>query len=368
MSDHLQDVLRSDACRVQIHNFQVQLEFRSTPVPNRVGFESPQRSKTVLTLVVSVSFTGRGNWNPIPPLSHVWFKFSKGELEYNSITGGKVNFIHNMMELKSFGGGNVKFDHTTLINLLVLGMATFQLSASSVTVSAKNLASFEELKPYAVEFSSLRSLKPWSLNHKSFKGLIVKAATVVAPKYTSIKPLGDRVLVKIKEAEEKTEGGILLPTMAQSKPQGGEVVDVGEGKTVGKTKLESSVKTGGKVAEAEEKTAGGLLLTEASKEKPSIGTVRNSYNLVGNGNIKPLSVAPGNAVLYSKYAGNDFKASDGTNYITLRASDVMASRSRPMRCILWGTFDCKKIPVFGNYGGNFGEKNKGSIHMEVEVS
>ena len=37
------------------------------------------------------------------------------------------------------------------------------------------------------------------------------------------------------------------------------------------------------VAEAEEKTAGGLLLTEASKEKPSIGTVRNSYNLVGKG-------------------------------------------------------------------------------------
>ena len=60
--------------------------------------------------------------------------------------------------------------------------------------------------------------------------------------YTSIKPLGDRVLVKIKEAEEKTEGGILLPSTAQSKPQGGEVVAVGEGRTIGKTNLESSVK------------------------------------------------------------------------------------------------------------------------------
>lgn len=42
------------------------------------------------------------------------------------------------------------------------------------------------------------------------------------------------------------------------------------------------------------------------------------------GNRKPLSVAPGNTVLYSKYAGNDFKDSDGTDYIALRATDVMA--------------------------------------------
>nr|KJB06864.1 hypothetical protein B456_001G016900 [Gossypium raimondii] len=202
-------------------------------------------------------------------------------------------------------------------------MATSQLTASSMTVSVRNLASFEGLRPSSiVKFSSFGSLKPGSLTQRSFKGLVVKAATVVAPKYTSIKPLGDRVLVKIKETEEKTEGGILLPTTAQSKPQGGEVVAIGEGKTIGKTKLECSVKTGAqviyskyagtelefngsnhlilkeddivgiletddikdlkplndrvfiKVAEAEEKTSGGLLLTESSKEKPSIGTVR----------------------------------------------------------------------------------------------
>ncbi|KAE8674440.1 Detected protein of unknown function [Hibiscus syriacus] len=48
----VQVVLRSDAGRVRIHNFQVQLGFRSTPVPTRVGFGSPQRrSKTVLTRV-----------------------------------------------------------------------------------------------------------------------------------------------------------------------------------------------------------------------------------------------------------------------------------------------------------------------------
>ena len=60
--------------------------------------------------------------------------------------------------------------------------------------------------------------------------------------YTSIKPLGDRVLVKIKDTEEKTEGGILLPTAAQTKPQGGEVVAVGEGKSVGKSQVDISVK------------------------------------------------------------------------------------------------------------------------------
>jgi chaperonin GroES len=42
------------------------------------------------------------------------------------------------------------------------------------------------------------------------------------------------------------------------------------------------------------------------------------------GNRKALSVSPGNTVLYSKYAGNDFKGSDGAIYIVLRASDVMA--------------------------------------------
>lgn len=41
------------------------------------------------------------------------------------------------------------------------------------------------------------------------------------------------------------------------------------------------------------------------------------------GNRKPLMVTPGETVLYSKYAGNDFKGSDG-EYIALRASDVMA--------------------------------------------
>lgn len=253
-------------------------------------------------------------------------------------------------------------------------MATAQLTAS--TISAKGFVSFEGLRASSstVKASTFAPLGQNGLSTRSFRGLVVKAATVVTPKYTSLKPLGDRVLVKIRVPEEKTVGGILLPTTAQTKPQGGEVVAVGEGRTIGKSKVDISVKTGTqivyskyagtevefngsnhlilreddivgildtddvkdmkplndrvliKVAEAEEKTAGGLLLTEATKEKPSIGTVIavGPGPLDEEGNRKALSVSPGNTVLYSKYAGNDFKGSDGSDYIALRASDVMA--------------------------------------------
>ncbi|PQQ14245.1 20 kDa chaperonin chloroplastic [Prunus yedoensis var. nudiflora] len=249
-------------------------------------------------------------------------------------------------------------------------MATSQLTASSI--SARNLASFEGLRLSNLKFGSPVGVS--LVSHRSFRGLAVKAATTVAPKYTSIKPLGDRVLVKIKNVEEKSGGGILLPTSAQTKPQGGEVVAVGEGKTIGKTKVGISVQTGAevvyskyagtevefngskhlilkdddivgiletedvkdlkplndrvliKVAEVEEKTPGGLLLTEASKEKPSIGTVIavGPGTLDEEGNKKPLSISEGSTVLYSKYAGNDFKGKDGSEYIALRASDVIA--------------------------------------------
>ena len=48
-------------------------------------------------------------------------------------------------------------------------------------------------------------------------------------KVPKIKPLGDRVVVKRLEAEEKTAGGIVLPDAAKEKPKQGEVVAVGEG-------------------------------------------------------------------------------------------------------------------------------------------
>ena len=250
-------------------------------------------------------------------------------------------------------------------------MATSQLGCASAT--RVGLRSFEGLRPSMAKMSSIGPCTV-VLRQQPFRKLVVKAATAVAPKFTTLKPLGDRVLVKIETIEEKTQGGILLPNTAQTKPQGGEVVAVGEGKTIGKTQLGPGVQLGAKivyskyagtevefngvdhlllkeddivglletddmkdlkplndrvllkVSEAEEKTAGGVLLTESAKEKPSIGTVvavgPGSYD--EEGNRTPVGVSPGNTVLYSKYAGNDFKSSDGSQYITLRVSDVIA--------------------------------------------
>jgi chaperonin GroES len=63
-----------------------------------------------------------------------------------------------------------------------------------------------------------------------------------------IKPLGDRVVIKPAEAEERTKGGIILPDTAKEKPVVGEVVAVGPGKIAddGK-KITMEVKVGDKV-------------------------------------------------------------------------------------------------------------------------
>ncbi len=64
----------------------------------------------------------------------------------------------------------------------------------------------------------------------------------------SLKPLGDRVLLKVIETEKKTEGGIFLPDTAKEKPQKGEVVAVGTGKvTADGKKVPIEVKVGDKV-------------------------------------------------------------------------------------------------------------------------
>jgi chaperonin GroES len=73
----------------------------------------------------------------------------------------------------------------------------------------------------------------------------------------NIKPLGDKVVVQVLEAEEKTSGGILLPDSAKKKPQQGKVVAVGEGR------------------------------------------------ILDNGDRNKLSVKEGDTVLFSKYGGNE---------------------------------------------------------------
>ncbi len=58
---------------------------------------------------------------------------------------------------------------------------------------------------------------------------------------TSIKPLGDRVVVQPKPAEEKTESGIYIPDSAKEKPQEGTVVATGPGRAENGTRIEMTV-------------------------------------------------------------------------------------------------------------------------------
>ncbi|KAF6173113.1 hypothetical protein GIB67_023300, partial [Kingdonia uniflora] len=144
--------------------------------------------------------------------------------------------------------------------------------------------------------------------------------------YTSIKPLADRVLLKSKPQKRKPQVEFcFLQQPRQSHKLEDDIVGILETEDIKDLKpLNDRILI--KVTEAETKTAGGLLLTEATKEKQSVGTVI----AVGPGSVdeegkkKPLTVAAGNTVLYSKYAGNDFKGTDGTEYIALRESDILA--------------------------------------------
>lgn len=63
----------------------------------------------------------------------------------------------------------------------------------------------------------------------------------------NIKPLADRVLVKLLEAEETTKGGIILATSSQEKPQIAEVLEVGPGGMVNGKEVTMTVKKGDKV-------------------------------------------------------------------------------------------------------------------------
>ena len=63
----------------------------------------------------------------------------------------------------------------------------------------------------------------------------------------NIKPLGDRVVIKVLDKEEKTKGGIVLPDTAKEKPQKGEVIAVGTGEIIDGKKVPLEVKVGDKV-------------------------------------------------------------------------------------------------------------------------
>ena len=89
-----------------------------------------------------------------------------------------------------------------------------------------------------------------------------------------IKPLCDRVLLKVQESEETTKSGIILSSNSKEKPQIAEIIEVGPG---------------GKV----------------------------------DGNEVEMYVKKGNKVIVSKYAGTEVKY-EGEEYIIVRQSDILA--------------------------------------------
>ena len=91
-----------------------------------------------------------------------------------------------------------------------------------------------------------------------------------------IKPLGDRIVIKRFEAQEKTAGGIVLPDSAKDKPQKGTVLAVGPGR------------------------------------------------MIKDGTRRPLQVKVGDTVLFTNWAGDVFKESRGDNVLLMREEDVLA--------------------------------------------
>jgi chaperonin GroES len=91
----------------------------------------------------------------------------------------------------------------------------------------------------------------------------------------NLRPLGDRVVVKPVDKEERTKSGIVLPDTAKEKPQEGIVKAVGTGR------------------------------------------------ILENGTKVPMELRVGDKVLYAKYAGNEFKV-DEIEYLIVSEKDVLA--------------------------------------------
>lgn len=79
------------------------------------------------------------------------------------------------------------------------------------------------------------------------------------------------------------------------------------------------------VAQAETKTASGIILADTAKEKPMKGTILavGAGAFDKDGNRIAMDVKVGDAVLYSKYAGTEVKV-DGNDYLIVRQSDILA--------------------------------------------
>ncbi len=91
----------------------------------------------------------------------------------------------------------------------------------------------------------------------------------------ALKPLGERVIVRALEAQDKTKSGLVLPDSAKEKPQEGKVLAVGPG------------------------------------------------HVLDDGSVKALEIKHGDRVLYGKYAGTEVSV-EGEDYLILREEDVLA--------------------------------------------
>ena len=91
----------------------------------------------------------------------------------------------------------------------------------------------------------------------------------------NLKPLGDRIVVKVLNREEKTKGGIVLPDTAKEKPTEGEVKAIGSGK------------------------------------------------ILDNGQKLPIEVKVGDHIIFSKYAGTEVTI-DGEEYVIFSERDVLS--------------------------------------------
>src|SRR3954447_5228278 len=90
-----------------------------------------------------------------------------------------------------------------------------------------------------------------------------------------LRPLGERVVVKLVQAEEKTRGGIVLPDTAKEKPQEAEVVAVGPGK------------------------------------------------LLDDGKRSPIDLKAGDHILFAKYSGTEVKL-EGEEFLVIAEKDILA--------------------------------------------
>ena len=91
----------------------------------------------------------------------------------------------------------------------------------------------------------------------------------------NLKPLGDKVIVEVLGAKDKSSGGIILPDNAREKPQEAKVLAVGSGK------------------------------------------------VLGNGKVVPPELKAGDTVLFGKYSGNEIKR-DGKEFLIIQQDDVLA--------------------------------------------